>query len=74
MSPSNNGFSEPMEKGRKFQFCIGKLHEGECYWREMGVVRKATPDVDKGLSNEGLGDPVRVTSDGAVAVYVERLR
>jgi len=28
----------------------------------------------KGLSNEGLGDLVRVTSDGVVAVYVERLR
>ena len=28
----------------------------------------------RGLSNEGLGALVRVTSDGVVAVYVERSR
>ena len=45
----------PWRRVENSRFCIGKLHEGECYWREMGVVRKQLQMSTKGLSNEGLG-------------------
>lgn len=75
VSPSNNGFSEPMEKGRKFSvFALESCMKVNVTGGKRELAGKQLQMSTKGLSNEGLGDPVRVTSDGVVAVYVERLR
>ena len=64
-----------MEKGRKFSvFALGSCMKVNVTGGKWELSEKQLQMSTKGLSNEGLGDPVRVTSDGAVAVYVERLR
>ena len=74
-SPSNNGFNELIEKGRKFSvFALSSCMKVNVIGGKWELAGKRLKMSTRGLSNEGLGALVRVTSDGVVAVYVERSR
>ena len=74
-SPSNNGFNELIEKGRKFSvFALSSCMKVNVIGGKWELAGQQLKMSTRGLSNEGLGALVRVTSDGVVAVYVERSR
>ena len=72
-SPSNDGFVEFIEEGRKFSvFALTPCMKVNVTGGKWNLVEQQLSMSTRGLNNEGLGDFVNVTSDRPVAIYVER--
>ena len=73
VSPSNGGFNEVIHRGQKFSvFALTPCKVMDVIGGKWELRGRQLSMSTRGLSNEGLGDSVSVTSDGIAAVYTER--
>ena len=70
-SPTNGGFSEHMPLGQKFSvFALTPSKRTTVIGGKWSLDNEALSFSTRGLSNEGLGDLVKVSSDAPLAIFV----
>ena len=70
-SPNNGGFSDHIPLGQKFSvFALAPSKRTTVIGGIWKLESKALSFSTRGLSNEGLGDLVKVSSDAPLAIFV----
>lgn len=73
-SPTNGGFSEYLRMGQKFSvFALAPSKGTTVRGGKWRLENEALSFSTRGLSNEGTGDLVTVSSDGPLAIFVSEL-